>query len=348
MAKITPKENFMKLVGGGHPEYVPVFTMMGEGYMGEVADTMVMPGVFGDTSFVDGGKDMWGVVYRATEGTANATMPDTHITLLEDIDDWHSVIKYPDAPRPDEIDWEAQYQKDLAMFGVDRSRSAMKTGPQFGPFMQVVNMMGFANGLATLYTDPDEVLNMLHYMVDFLEPYYTKYIDVYKPDLWYMLDDSCAKEMPFVSLDTYRRVLKPIYQRLAQPAIERGIPIIFHICGKYELFLDDMVDFGVQIVEPTQEANDILAMKEKYKGRLGIIGGWDWGEKIPKNYPDFDEEELREGVRATMDKYAPGGGYGFFCWPISYAGDPALPEVKRILRDEAHWYGRKIYGYKED
>ena len=29
MAKITPKDNLMRLVGGGHPEYVPVYTMMG-------------------------------------------------------------------------------------------------------------------------------------------------------------------------------------------------------------------------------------------------------------------------------------------------------------------------------
>ena len=69
MAKITPKDNFMKLVGGGHPEYVPYFTMMGEGYLGEVADVMMSPAVFGDTFFMDGGKDMWGVPYRATEET---------------------------------------------------------------------------------------------------------------------------------------------------------------------------------------------------------------------------------------------------------------------------------------
>ena len=55
----------------------------------------------------------------------------------------------------------------------------------------------------------------------------------------------------------------------------------------------------------------------------------------------------RQGVRDVMDKYAPGGGWGIGCWPVSYAGDPVLPEIKRILRDECHWYGRKVYGYKD-
>ena len=347
MAKITPKDNLLRLVRGGHPEYVPYFTMMGEGYLGEVADVTLNPGVFGATNFMDGGRDMWGVPYKATEGTANAMMPDTRVKILPDIEEWRTTLKYPNVPKPEDIDWEKQYNEDLKKFNVDRSQTAVKTGPQLAPFQQLVNMMGFAEGLMALYTDPDEVLAMLHAMVDFLEPYFNKYIDVYKPDLWYIADDTCAKEAPFFSPETYRHVFKPIYERLSKPANDRGIPIMFHICGRFDPFLDDMLDFGVTIVEPTQETNDILMLKEKYKGRLGIIGGWDWGNKIPPNYPEYDEEVLRQGVRDTIDRYAPGGGYGFFSWPISYAGDPVLPEVKRIIRDEAHWYGRKVYGYKD-
>ena len=45
MAKITPKDNLMRLVGGGHPEYVPVYTMMGEPYLGEAADVFLCAGL---------------------------------------------------------------------------------------------------------------------------------------------------------------------------------------------------------------------------------------------------------------------------------------------------------------
>jgi len=347
MTKITPKENFMRIVGGGHPEYVPYYTMMGEPYLGEAADAMLNPAIFGETHFVDGGKDMWGVVYRGTEGTAQATMPDTRIINLPDIDDWRDVIKYPDAPKPDEVDWEKLYNDGLKMFGIDRTQSAVKSGPGIMPFQQLVALMGFEGGLMALATDPDEVLNMLHYMVDFLEPYYTRYIDVYKPDLWYILDDTCAKTAPFFSPETYRKVFKPIYERLAKPANDRGIPLVFHNCGYIEPFIDDMYDFGVRLIEPTQSANDMLKLKEKYKGKIGFIGGWEWQVQMPKNYPEFDEEEVRQGVRDVIDKYAPGGGWGIGTWPVSYEGDPVLPVIRQILRDECHWYGRKVYGYKD-
>lgn len=347
MAKITPKENFLRLVNGGHPEYVPYYTMMGDPYLGEAADVMLNPAIYGETHFQDGGKDMWGVPHRATEGTAQATMPDTRIQILPDIDEWRNVIKYPNVERAENIDFEKIYQNDLKMFGVNREMTAVKSGPGFMPFQQLVAMMGFEGGLMALYEDPDEVLAMLHYMVDFLEPYYTRYIDVYKPDLWYMLDDTCAQNAPFFSPEIYRKVFKPIYERLAKPANDRGIPIIFHNCGVIEPFVQDMYDFGVRIIEPTQDTNDILKLKEQFKGKIGFIGGWEWQNRIPKNYPEYDEEELRQGVRDVIDKYAPGGGYGIITWPLSYEGDPVLPKVKQILRDECHWYGRKVYGYKD-
>ena len=35
MAKVTPKENFLKLRHGGMPDYVPFYSLMGDPYMGE-------------------------------------------------------------------------------------------------------------------------------------------------------------------------------------------------------------------------------------------------------------------------------------------------------------------------
>lgn len=346
MAKISPKDNFLKIAYGGHPEYVPYFTMMGGDYLGEVADVTINPKIFESTQHIPGGKDMWGVPYASGEST-NATMPDTRFTLLEDIENWKNVIKAPKGPKVNEIDWEAMYKSDLAASGIDRTQTAVKTGPGFMPFQILVAMMGFTDGLMALATSPEDVSEMLNTMVDYIEPYFNKYIDVYKPDLWYLLDDTCAKLSPFFSVATYREVFKPIYERLAKPANDRGIPIIFHNCGKIEPFVQEMVDFGVAIIEPTQEVNDILMLKDKFKGKCGFVGGWDWCERIPLSYPEYDEEEMRQGVRDVIDKYAPGGGWSIMCGVDTYIGDTAVDELRRILRDECHWYGRKVYGYKD-
>ena len=183
MAKVTPKENFLMLAHGGHPEYVPVYTMMGVPYMGEVADVMMMAPVFKSSAFVDGGTDEWGVRYVAAEGTNRATMPDTSIVMLEDIEDWTKVIKFPE---PNEVDFEKTYEQQLKQFNIDRNRSAVKCGPGFQPFQELVAIMGFTGGLMALASDPEEVKAMLNAMVDHIEPYFEKTLDYYKPDLWMM------------------------------------------------------------------------------------------------------------------------------------------------------------------
>ena len=345
MAKISPKDNFMRLVNGGTPEYVPFYTMMGEPYLGEAGDVTMFPSWFEDTSFQPGGKDKWGVTYAMSEGGVQATMPDTRIIMLEDIYDWSKVIKFPE---PLDVDPERMYNEQLKQMNIDRSQSCVKVNPGFSPFGDLTALMGFQGGLTALYTDPEEVSAMLNAMCDYLMPFVEKTIDVYKPDMWFMGDDTAAKETPFFSPQIFHDVFKPIYERLAKPARDRGIPIIFHNCGKMEEFIPDMYDFGVTIFEPLQLTNDLMAFKKNYKGKASFIGGWDWDVHMPKTYPIYDEEEVRQDIRDTIDKYSVDGGYAFIGWPISYAGDPNIEALRLIVRDEAHWYGRKVYGYTGD
>ncbi len=343
MAKITPKENFLRLRHGGTPAYVPFYSLMGDPYKGENACASAMVPFFENTMFMDGGKDIWGVPYRAPENLA-ASMPDTSVVTLEDISQWTKVLQFPKA---NDIDLEKVYQDTLTK--VDRSQTCLKVGPDLMPFQELVALMGFEGGLMALAEDPEEVSAMLNAMTDFMEPYFTKVFEVFQPDLWSMGDDTCAKLTPFFSPETYKEVFLPIYKRLAKPALENGVPVIFHNCGKEELFLDFMVEFGVEMTEPAQEVNDILMLKEKYKGKMTFIGCWGWGDHIPKDFPDFDEEAFRQDIRNTIDKYSVGGGYAFAGFPIGQKGEEeAARRAYLIMRDEVHTYGKKVYGYPVD
>lgn len=347
MAKVTPKENFLKLRHGGFPDYVPFYSIMGTPYKGEASVVGAMDPFWTRPrgTMVPGQpyKDLWGVPYKAPENLASA-MPDTTVTILENIHDWSKVIKFPEPNQ--NVDLEQTYKE--AMKYIDRTQSCLKIGPNLQPFQELVALMGFEGGLVALYEDTEEVKAMLNAMVDHLEPYYTKFFEVYKPDFWGMTDDTCAKLAPFFSPDIYEDVFLPIYKRLSKPAQDNDVPVLFHNCGKEDAFLDFMVDFGVEVTEPSQEVNDILALKEEYKGKMTFAGCWGWIDHIPKNYPDFDEEELRADIRATIDKYAPGGGFAFAGFPVGVKGDTAIDRVWEIMRNEVYYYGKKVYGYTGD
>ena len=118
------------------------------------------------------------------------------------------------------------------------------------PFQQIIAFMGFSNGLMAIYEEPEAFEELLNFMVDVYMPVVQATVDYYTPDILYLLDDTATSFSPFISPELYRSILKPVYKRLAKPAMERGIPLQFHNCGRCEDFIDDMMDFGVKIWDP--------------------------------------------------------------------------------------------------
>ncbi|MCL2137738.1 MAG: hypothetical protein FWH40_09550 [Coriobacteriia bacterium] len=347
MARITPKENFLRLAGGGHPEYVPYFTFMGNEPIPEVSSKSAGPQIFvqpppnEDGSFTN----VWGVTNYPNQETAGSAMPEPDVFILDDITKWADVLKKP-AIR-DDLDFEAMAKADFERIEINRDETALRTGLFFGPWMFLVSLMGFEGAMVSMAEDPETVKELFDWVTNMYEPYYTKVLDAYKPDIWSIGDDTCTERAPFFSVAMYRDIFKPFYTRFAKQAMERGIPVIFHICGFVEPFIPEMIDFGVKYIEPAQETNDIMSLKDQYKGQMSYLGAYDWGKHVPRNYPNYDEEEVRQDVRAAIDKYSPGGAFGTLIWPVSYVGDPKIDDLKKLVWNEAYEYGKKVYGYTD-
>ena len=347
MAKITAKENFLKLAAGGHPEYVPYYTFSGNELVPEICVKSASPGLFvtnppnpdGSTTSV------WGVTTYPNQDTADSAMPAPNVFIMDDIRKWGDAIRKP--VYKDGLNFEEMYKADMERIGIDRNMTALTSSGGFGPWMSLVGFMGFEGAMVAMATEPEYVKELLDWMASLYEPYHTQILDTYKPDLWKLSDDTCTERAPFFSVDMYRDLFKPIYTRLGKQAANRGIPIVFHICGFFEPFVPEMIDFGVQYLESVQEVNDINGLKKQYPNKMSYLGCHDWGKHVPKNYPNYDEEEVRQDIRNTIDIFAPGGGFGTLIWPVSYVGDPNLDPLKRIVWDEAYNYGKKVYGYKD-
>ncbi|KPU45580.1 methylcobalamin:coenzyme M methyltransferase [Oxobacter pfennigii] len=339
-SKLTPKENYMRILKGEMPEYVPVFTMGNPPWKGEPVYKNVGPFIFGMPAMTppEGRYDIWGVHYVANEETGYGGIPEPNNFILEDITKWHQVIKAPKMP---EVDWEQQAKKnyEFAKINLDESAACINVG--FMPFQQLIAFMGFNSGLCALYEEPEYCKELLNYMADFYLPVIEKSVEYYKPDLVYFADDTAAKLNPFMSVEMFRDIFKPVYERILKPVNERGIPIQLHNCGRCEDFLDDMVELGVRVWDPAQPTNDLLSIKEKYKGKLAVAGCYEW--VVPDTWPDADEEETRQGVRDAIDKYAPGGGFAIAANALGRIGDPDIAKINSWIKSEAYLYGRGYY-----
>ena len=335
---LTPKENYLRVLHGEIPEWIPMYTfgkMPGDTV--EPPTQLIEPAIIIEHRINGGGKDHWGVEYVPTYETGGALLPKPNDFILDDITKWRDVIK---APSLDNVDWEAMAKKQLAT--VDRSQTAVAFGLHVGYFQNLMAFMGFTEGMMAMYEEPEEVSALMEYMCDFYCAVAEKCIDYYKPDIFTMMDDTAAWANPFISLDMYREFLKPVYDRQAKFGRDRGLPITFHNCGKCEIFVDDMVDFGVTAWDPAQTCNDLHAVQEKYGRKLVIMGAWDGRGRLLE--PDVTDEEIRESAKKSIDTYGKNGGYVFLGNFLGPVDDMEVKRKNKVLHDFVAEYGMHYYG----
>jgi hypothetical protein len=341
-SKLSPKENYLRLARGEMPEYIPIYTMGFPGYNNETACKIIGPSLFDETHITpapSGRKDVWGVNYIANKETNFACIPEPNNFILEDITKWHEVLKKP--VMPERIDWEKMAKIDCRAANIDRTKSAAMATIGLMPFQQLIAFMGFTNGLIAMHEEPECVKELLHFMTDIYMPIVQATVDFYEPDIVYLLDDTAANFNPFISPEMYRDIMKPVYKRLTQPAVNRGIPIEFHNCGRCEDFIEDMIDVGAKIWDPAQPTNDISGIKNKYGIKIAVAGCYKW--ILPNNWPEVSEEETRRSVRECIDRFSPGGGFAFMGAALGKHGDKTIEMVNGWIAEEAYNYGRDYY-----
>jgi len=280
--------------------------------------------------------DIWGAPWIANFETGWQGLPRPYDFILEDVTKWDKVVKKPNKDL--NIDWAARSKADLDK--IDRTQSAVSIGTGMGPFTQLIAFTGFTNGLLALHEEPEAVKELLNFITDWYVPIVEKHIEYYKPDLLGIGDDTASKYSTFFSVEMYRDIFKPIYQRLTKMAQERDIMVEFHNCGKCEAFIPDMIDFGVHYWNPAQTENDLLGIKAKYKN-FAICGGWDF---VPPVDQPITEELVKKSVRDAIDKLAPGGGYAFGGGYLGRADQKEeAAKINQWVQEEATSYGSTFY-----
>lgn len=337
MATLTKKENFMRLMRGECPAWVPTYSFgKGPNDTEEPDTAKIMPGFISDYRRIDGGKDIWGVKHIIYKEGMGASIPAPGFILLDDITKWRDVIK---APSLEGVDFEAMAKRDIERARINRHETALIYNLHVGFFQNLMAFMGFAEGLVALAEEPEECMELLNYICDFYVDFAERSIDYYKPDIYAITDDTATEFAPFISLKMYREMFLPLYHRQAEVARRRGIPLEMHNCGHCEIFVDDWIDLGIRAWNPAQTSNDLKGIKAKYGNRLAFCGAFDGGGEL--GFDDCPEEVYKAAVKETIDTYAPGGG---FAWGSFVLGNDEVSQRKnRWIKEVVSTYGRDFY-----
>ena len=336
---LTEKQNYLMLLNGEQPEWVPQYAFFPmPGSTKPAATHMFEPPILIPHRMNNGGKDIWGVNYVPTYETGQALIPEPDNFILKDIRQWRDVIKAPDISG---VDWGDMVKKHIELSGIDRTQTALALNLHFGYFQHLMSFMGFSEGLMAMFEEPDEVMELFEYICDFFMAVAEKIIDVYKPDILTFMDDTAAWGAPFISPQMYKEMLVPFHDRWAKMGRDRGLKMTMHNCGKCESILDHLVEMGINLWEPAQTCNDLSAVKEKYGNKLVIGGGWDGRGRLLD--PDVTDDEIVASIEETFQKLAPGGGFawcGGFLGPI---GDEEVMRKNTVLHEAAERLAHTFY-----
>jgi uroporphyrinogen decarboxylase len=154
--------------------------------------------------------------------------------------------------------------------------------------------------------------------------------------LHFIGDDIAYKNGLLFSPAFLRRTFIRMLRRCIEPLHEAGIKVIFHSDGNLWQIMDDLLDAGIDGLNPLEPiaSMELEPLKKRYGDRLILVGGIDCSQLLPLGTPD----DIRREVKRAMQVAAPGGG--FFIGSSSEV-NPATPLENVLAFYEAcHEYGR--------
>jgi uroporphyrinogen decarboxylase len=150
-------------------------------------------------------------------------------------------------------------------------------------------------------------------------------------------DDLASQSGLLVSPAMYRQFLKPYHQRYVNfVKSHTDAKVLFHTDGNVTPLLDDLVEIGVDVLNPVQPSalGDLAALKAAYGDRLSFSGAIDTHQVLPNGKPD----DVRAEVRRRIHELGPGGGYILSSVHSILVDVP--PENVLAMADAAQEFGR--------
>lgn len=158
-----------------------------------------------------------------------------------------------------------------------------------------------------------------------------------KIDFLWLGDDLGTQNSPILSLDLFRRHIRPHHQKFVDLARSFGIPTMIHSCGSSSWAYEDFIEMGIDAVDTLQpEAKDMAPeyLKRTFGGRLAFHGCISTAGPVAFG----TVAETVEYCRRTLDIMMPGGGYCFS--PTHMLQDNSPTENVVAMYETARTYGK--------
>jgi uroporphyrinogen decarboxylase len=284
----------------------------------------------------EGETDGWGIVWaKAPFGHPYEAGSPLHRTDLTVAD----VARYP-WPQPPSASTVAEL-RERALRVRDETDFALVLSLPYYPFTQTQLLRGHANWLMDLAADRPLTEALLDGMTETLigmaQPILSALGEIVDVVCWG--DDVSIQTGPMLHPEAFRSLVKPRYRRMMD-ALRGGTQakIYFHSCGSVHWLVPDLVDLGIDILNPVQVSAadmDTAVLKREFGKDIVFWGGGCDSQSV---LPFATPQQVREEVRRRIGDLAPGGGFVFA--PVHTINADVPPENVVAMYDAAAEFGR--------
>jgi len=249
---------------------------------------------------------MWGIRTRYVEHESGAYW-DYCDFPLRDVDE-ETVADWP-MPSPDDYDYSGITEACDRHQGYAIQAGGAGTGC-------IINSAGFLRGMEQVFvdliTDDPAGLLLIDRKLDIELEVIRRTLEAAQGRIDYLMmgEDLGTQKSPIISLDLFRRHVRPRHQKFLDLADTYGVPVMMHTCGSSSWAYEDYIEMGLDAVDTLQpEAKDMAPryLKDHFGGRMAFRGCISTAGPVTFG----SVQDVIDNCRETLEIMMPGGGYWF-------------------------------------
>ncbi len=287
------------------------------------------------TTFID----QWGIGWQKPK--ENGLYYDLKSHPFADMETPQEVEKYKFPNPEDPARFEGKKEETLKLH--EKTGAALALAGISAGFLEMAYWLrGYEQLFMDMASDHKMFEAILEKTVEHKIKYWQKALRLFGEEIDVVVeaDDFASQNGMIMSPDTYRKFIKPRQKRLfdAIKEVKEDVFIFYHSCGAVSDIIPDMIEVGVEALNPVQVSAANMDSKKLKKEFGKDITFWGGAVDTQNVLNSGTPEEVREEVKRRIDDFAPGGGFIFS--PVHNVQADVPPENYMAMWETWNEYGK--------
>jgi len=202
---------------------------------------------------------------------------------------------------------------------------------------------GLEDTLADLLLNPAVMEDFLDRALEFQMRLWERTLETVgeNVDICLHSEDLGTQNSPIMSPELYRKFLKPRHTKLfahIKKSAKTDVKLLMHSCGSIRLLIPDLIEAGVDALNPIQVRAARMDTKELKREFGKDLCFWGGGVDTQEILPKGSISDVKDEVKRRIDDLAPGGGFVFAA--VHNIQPDVPPENIRAMWETLQEYGK--------